>query len=69
MNKRYLHLFSLVKCFGAVDVDIHVPENLYSKFAEMTPIFCNTEVSYETIGEHMQEYLICTEGSTKSGDF
>lgn len=29
------------KIFGAVEVDIHVPNHLLNKFSEMSPIFCN----------------------------
>ena len=44
------HLFRFVKC------DIHTPEHLKEYFSEMTPIFKNTEVSLEDVGQHMQEY-------------
>jgi hypothetical protein len=33
------------KLFGALEVDISVPDHLMSKFSEMTPMFKNTEVS------------------------
>ena len=42
--------------FGTVEVDIHVPEQLKEKFQEMTPIFKNTEISINDIGEHTQSY-------------
>ena len=42
--------------FGAVECDIYVPEELKSHFEEMTPIFKNTIVKEEHIGEHMMEY-------------
>ena len=42
--------------FGAVEVDIHVPLELRSKFEEMTPIFKNTEISLNDIGSHMKEF-------------
>jgi len=35
--------------FGAVEVDLHVPDHLKSKFNEMTPIFKNVEISLEWI--------------------
>ena len=43
-------LFGLVKC------DIHVPELLIEKFSEFPPIFKNTEIGMDDIGEHMQAY-------------
>jgi hypothetical protein len=43
--------------FGALEVDIHVPDHLKAKFAEMTPIFKNTEVTDKDIGEFMTNYL------------
>ena len=43
--------------FGAVLCDIHVPEDKKEYFAEMTPIFKNTNVRYEDIGQHMQAFL------------
>ena len=43
--------------FGAVECDIHVPEHLKDKFSEMTPIFKNTLIREEDIGEHMQNFL------------
>ena len=42
--------------FGAVEVDIHTPPELKEKFEEMTPIFKNTEISLDDIGEHMQTF-------------
>jgi hypothetical protein len=44
------------KLFGFVQVDIETPENLKEKFSEMTPIFKNTEIKFEDIGEYMQNY-------------
>ena len=42
--------------FGAVEVDIHVPNVLKSKFAEMTPIFKNVDISINDIGNHIGEF-------------
>ena len=42
--------------FGAVEVDIEVPDDLKSHFQEMSPLFVTSAVSFEDIGEHMQEY-------------
>ena len=42
--------------FGAVEVDIHVPDILRPKFSEMTPIFKNVEIGLDDIGEHMGAY-------------
>jgi len=55
--------------FGAVEVDIRVPEEWseefrdkmtlspYDYFAEMSPLFCTTDVPFEAIGEHMQRHV------------
>ena len=43
--------------FGAVEVDIHVPEHLKPYFEEMPPIFKNTTVSHQDIGDFMRGYL------------
>ena len=42
--------------FGAVEVDIHVPDHLKPKFQEMTPIFKNVDISLDDIGEHMATF-------------
>ena len=43
--------------FGAVVVDIQVPQELKNYFSEMTPIFKNTMVKLNDIGEYMQRFL------------
>ena len=45
------------RMFGAVEVDIEVPEHLRDYFEEMPPIFKNTTIQEEDIGEHMKDYL------------
>ena len=42
--------------FGAVEVDLHVPDHLKPKFEEMTPIFKNVEISLDDIGPHMKQF-------------
>jgi len=42
--------------FGVVECDIRVPEALKEKFSEMCPIFKNTEISRDDIGEYMREF-------------
>jgi hypothetical protein len=44
------------KLFGALGVDLHVPDDLKSKLAEMPPVFKNIEVSRDDIGDHMKGY-------------
>ena len=44
------------RMFGALEVDVEVPDQLRGKFAEMPPIFKNAEVSREDIGDHMKRY-------------
>jgi hypothetical protein len=42
--------------FGVVEYDIKVPDHLKDKFSEMWPIFKNTEISRDDIGEYMKAY-------------
>ena len=49
--------------FGAVVVDIQVPQELENYFSEVTPIFKNTMVKLNDIGECMQKFLKDTETS------
>ena len=44
------------RLFGCEEVDIRVPEHLKEKFSERCPIFKNTEISLEDIGEYMKAY-------------
>jgi hypothetical protein len=47
------------KLFGFVEVDIKVPDELYDKFSEMSPIFKNIAIDSskkDIIGEHMFDY-------------
>ena len=44
------------RLFGCVEVDIRVPEHLKEKFSEMCPIFKNTEISRDDIGDFMKAY-------------
>ena len=44
------------RLFGCVEVDIRVPEHLKEKFSEMCPIFKNTNISREDMGEFMKAY-------------
>ena len=44
--------------FGMIEVDLHVPADKYEYFSEFSPIFCNTNVSFEDIGSHMQDHCL-----------
>ena len=44
------------RLFGCVEVDIRVPDHLKEKFSEMCPIFKNTEISRDDIGDFMKAY-------------
>ena len=58
--------------FGFVECDISIPDtwpegrerHLPPKeyFAEMAPIFCNVEVNFEDIGQHMKDHILKTQG-------
>ena len=40
-----------------MEVDIRVPPHLKEKFSEMCPIFKNTNISRDDIGEYMKNYV------------
>ena len=42
--------------FGFVQVDIEVPEELYEKFNEMSPLFVVDQIPENQIPEHMKKY-------------
>ena len=42
------------RLFGCVEVDIRVPDHLKEKFSVMCPIFKNTEISRDDIGDFMK---------------
>jgi len=42
--------------FGMMEVDIETPEELKEHFQELPPIFKNSEISIEDVGEHMAAY-------------
>ena len=42
--------------FGMVECDIHVPDHLKDYFKEMPPIFKNTDIRREDIGDFMRQY-------------
>ena len=46
------------KMFCAVEVDIIVPNHLLEYFTDMPPIFKNTDVTFEDIGDYMKQYCI-----------
>lgn len=51
--------------FGAIQCDLRVPDHLKSYFAELPPVFKNTTVKVEDIGDHMTEFLRSTEKTFK----
>ena len=67
-EKEILEAVKRDDLFGMVEVDIAVtkkwgqgfkqPDNLtpYEYFSEMSPIFCTTDIPFEVIGEHMQNF-------------
>lgn len=46
--------------FGVVVCDISVKKEMRAHFSEFCPIFKNTEVTIDDIGEHMREFCIKT---------
>jgi hypothetical protein len=54
----YYYITSVMEdwMFGALEVDLELPDHLKGKAAEMPPVFKNTHVSREDIGDHMKMY-------------
>jgi predicted NAD-dependent protein-ADP-ribosyltransferase YbiA (DUF1768 family) len=44
--------------FGMIETDIRVPSELHSKFAEMSPLFCNVEVGANDCGQFMKQHMV-----------
>ena len=44
------------KLFGYVQCNLEVPDELYERFANFPPIFKNTNVGREDIGDFRREY-------------
>ena len=51
--------------FGMIEVDIYVPEDLWDKFSEMSPLFCTVDVPVSEIGELKQNFVKTNGLSTK----
>ena len=51
--------------FGAIQCDVRVPDHLKCHFEEMPPIFKNTTITENDIGEHMTDFLKTTGKSFK----
>ncbi len=60
-----IHYVRMNKIFGAVECNIHVPQHLYQKFAEMSPIFSTCDVPFDKIGKTMQRHVIDNDLSQK----
>jgi G:T-mismatch repair DNA endonuclease (very short patch repair protein) len=62
-NKRYMtqdEILNEVRSgsfFGCVECDISTPDDKKEMFSEMAPIFKNTTITFNDIGEHMQQYV------------
>ena len=46
------HMFSAIEC------DVHDPDKLKPKFAEMCPIFKNKDISVDHIGDHIKNFAL-----------
>ena len=44
--------------FGLIECDISVPEHLYDKFSEMSPVFKNISIGRENLTGHMREFVM-----------
>ena len=43
--------------FGMIEVDIEVPEEMYDRFQEMSPLFCTCDIPVSAMGEFMKEHI------------
>ena len=59
--KGLIPLMNSGRWFGFAEVDIEVPQVLWPKFEEFSPLFINQSVGEKGIPQHMKDYL------TKSG--
>jgi G:T-mismatch repair DNA endonuclease (very short patch repair protein) len=55
-EKTILRAVTEDRMFGALEVDQEAPGHLKGKIAEMPPVFKNTHVCRDDIGDHMQTY-------------
>ena len=55
-NEQELDAVRDEKLFGCIECNIHLSEQLREQFSEMRPIFNNTEISRDDIGEFMKAY-------------
>ena len=56
-EKQLLNAVMKEELFGFLEVDVHVPDELFHIFEEMSPIFCNADVGFKDIGPYMQQYI------------
>ncbi|XP_071787706.1 uncharacterized protein [Asterias amurensis] len=55
-QREILHFIAKGSMFRLVECDLRVPPTLKGVFEEMTPIFKNTYISKNDIGNHMRDY-------------
>ena len=58
----YLQKIQNGELFGFIECDVEVPKSLRNYFSELPPIFKNSTISFEDIGQHMQKW--CFDHST-----
>ena len=56
-EQQFLNAVCDEELFGFLEVDIIIPDELVDFFSEMPPLFCNTNVSFEDIGQTMQTFI------------
>ena len=74
-HNEILHAVKSDLLFGALEVDLEVPKSWMGDFKpdispekyfeELCPIFCTTDIPFESIGEHMQNFAKENNISTK----
>ena len=57
IESEILEAVTTEQLFGALEVDVSVPDELKDYFADLPPIFKHATITYNDIGEHMQGYL------------
>ena len=56
MTEIILRAVTEDRMLGALEVDLEAPSHLKGKIAEMPPVFKNTHVCRDDIGDHMKTY-------------
>ena len=54
--------------FGAIEIDIEIPEDKYDTFAEMPPIFKNCVCNEEDSSTYIKNTILCSNKNFQRGE-